>query len=465
MELLAHNFSAEFARSADLAKGVARSDEASAKPLIAFRDAEQMSLMVRATAFVFADPHTRALHDVIERVAPSEATVLITGETGTGKELVARHVHALSRRRDAGFIAINCGAFSETLIESELFGYERGAYTGAMQGKAGWFETANGGTLFLDEIGDLPLAMQVKLLRVLQEREVVRLGARRAVPIDVRLIAATNIDLSEAVRAGRFREDLYYRLQVIALPVMPLRERSGDVLPLAHHFMATYSRRLQVDDARLSPEAERALLSYPWPGNIRELENVMHRAVLLSRAGLVTPTELNLPGWHNAPPAMLQPAATHYAPPPARPADAAVPDLAPGAAYVSGGQPFAPGPAAGDSQTPGFGAAHASGAPSFPPGAAYASGGAMPSSGPAGAVSAAEAFGAAVVNVPANAAFHRAWQTLLASGEPIEFEALQQELVLAAWEHCQRNQVRAAKLLNISRNILRTYLKKAEAIV
>jgi len=410
MELLAHNFSAEFARSANLAKGQAED----AKPLIAFRDAEQMSLMVRATAFVFADPNTRALHDVIERVAPSEATVLITGETGTGKELVARHVHALSHRRNAGFVAINCGAFSETLIESELFGYERGAYTGAMQGKAGWFETANGGTLFLDEIGDLPLAMQVKLLRVLQEREVVRLGARRPVPIDVRLIAATNIDLSEAVRAGRFREDLYYRLQVIALPVMPLRERSGDVLPLAHHFMATYARRLQVDDARLAPEAERALLSYPWPGNIRELENVMHRAVLLSRAGLVTPAELNLPGWHSAPRATIQPAA---------PADAK-PGTAPGA-----------------------------GAPR------------LSTTVGTGDVAAAVTAAVTAPGTPASEVFQRAWQSLLASGEPIAFEALQQELVLVAWEHCQRNQVRAAKLLNISRNILRTYLKKAEAIV
>ncbi|NGZ87331.1 sigma-54 interaction domain-containing protein [Duganella aceris] len=392
MELLAHNFSAEFARSANLAKG----DQDAAKPLIAFRDAEQLSLMIRATAFVFADPHSRALHDVIERVAPSEATVLITGETGTGKELVARHVHGLSQRRDKGFIAINCGAFSETLIESELFGYERGAYTGALQGKAGWFETANGGTLFLDEIGDLPLAMQVKLLRVLQEREVVRLGARKPVPIDVRLIAATNIDLSAAVRAGRFREDLYYRLQVIALPVMPLRERSGDVLPLAHHFLATYARRLQVDDARLTPDAERALLSYPWPGNIRELENVMHRAVLLSCAGLVTPAELSLSGWHSAPPSPDTAAAP--APAPAAPAQT-VATIAP--------------PAVAD----------------------------------------------------AAAAFHAAWQALLASGQTIEFEALQQELVLAAWESCQRNQVRAAKHLNISRNILRTYLKKAEAIV
>ena len=404
MELLAHNFSAEFARSANLAKGV----EDAEKPLIAFRDAEQMSLMVRATAFVFADPHSRALHNVIERIAPSDATVLVTGETGTGKELVARHVHALSRRRDAGFVAINCGAFSETLIESELFGYERGAYTGALQGKAGWFETANGGTLFLDEIGDMPVALQVKLLRVLQEREVVRLGARRPVPIDVRLIAATNIDLSEAVRAGRFREDLYYRLQVIALPVMPLRERSGDVLPLAQHFLSTYSRRLQVDDARLAPEAERALLAYPWPGNIRELENVMHRAVLLSRHGLVTPAELNLPGWHNAP--MMT------SPPPMAPA------ITPSAATAA-----------------------------FPATAPPPSPALSPQAEPAPQASALQAF-------------QHAWQALLVSDEDIAFEALQQELVLAAWEHSQRNQVRAAKRLNLSRNILRTYLKKAEAI-
>ncbi len=408
MELLAQHFSDQFARSASLAKG----DQDAAQPLIAFRDAAQLSLMIRATAFVFADPHSRALHEVIERVAPSDATVLVTGETGTGKELVARHVHALSRRRDAGFVAINCGAFSETLIESELFGYERGAFTGAVQGKAGWFETANGGTLFLDEIGDLPLAMQVKLLRVLQEREVVRLGARKPVPIDVRLIAATNIDLSEAVRAGRFREDLYYRLQVIALPVRPLRERSGDVLPLAHHFLDTYARRLQVDDVRLTPDAERALLSYPWPGNIRELENVIHRAVLLSRAGMITSTELNLPGWHDLPPARA-----------AAPAPVAAPATAPA------------------------------------PVAAPAAWGAPPAG-----YSAAPAPAPVAAPVSAGEGLRQAWRALLESSEEIEFEALQQELVLAAWEHCQRNQVRAAKRLNLSRNILRTHLKKADAI-
>ena len=162
--------------------------------------------------------------------------------------MIARHVHGLSGRAEQTFVAINCGAFSETLVESELFGYEKGAFTGAQQGKPGWFETASGGTLFLDEIGDLPLAMQVKLLRVLQEREVVRLGARRAIPIDVRLIAATNVDLAEAVRAGRFREDLYYRLQVIGLPLRPLRERPGDIMPLTRHFMAIYAQRLHLGE-------------------------------------------------------------------------------------------------------------------------------------------------------------------------------------------------------------------------
>ncbi|MRW90679.1 AAA domain-containing protein [Duganella sp. FT80W] len=463
MELLAQNFLNEFARSANLAKG----DDDAAKPLIAFRDAAQLSLMIRATAFVFADPHSRALHDVIERVAPSDATVLVTGETGTGKELVARHVHALSNRRDAGFVAINCGAFSETLIESELFGYERGAFTGAVQGKAGWFETANGGTLFLDEIGDLPLAMQVKLLRVLQEREVVRLGARKPVPIDVRLIAATNIDLSEAVRAGRFREDLYYRLQVIALPVRPLRERSGDVLPLAHHFLGTYARRLQVDDVRLSPEAERALLSYPWPGNIRELENVIHRAVLLSRAGMITSAELNLPGWHSAP---AYPVA---APPNAASPAAAQPQQWAGAPSHSGPQHAS---LAASVAAP-YAAAHAAHQAAWPatalPGAsavpdAHAALAATGGHGGTGGIGPAGALPAASPDEPAHGtagqALRQAWQTLLASGETIEFEALQQDLVLAAWEHCQRNQVRAAKRLNLSRNILRTYLKKADAI-
>jgi len=411
MELLAHNFRNDFIRGANLAKGTG----ADAQPLIAFRDATQLSLIIRATAFVFADPRSRALHDVIARIAPSDATVLITGETGTGKELVARHVHAMSNRSNAKFVAINCGAFSETLIESELFGYERGAFTGALQGKAGWFETANGGTLFLDEIGDLPLAMQVKLLRVLQEREVVRLGARLAVPINVRLIAATNIDLSAAVRAGRFREDLYYRLQVISLPVSPLRERRGDILPLAQHFLTTYARRLQVDQVRLSADAEQALLAYPWPGNIRELENIIHRAVLLSRAGYITPAELNLPGWHNA-----------------------GQSISTAAGQSASNSPY-PGSQCGNSPEP---------AAAWP--------------ATANCAEAAPALRPPLQD--AEAALLQAWQTLLQSDQAIDFEVLQQQLVLAAWEHSQRNQVRAAKRLNLSRNVLRTFLKRAQVI-
>lgn len=235
----------------------------------------------RATAQVFADPRSLALLERIQLVAPSDANVLIVGETGTGKELVARHVHHLSHRRDAPFIAVNCGALSESLVESELFGHEKGAFTGALSAKPGWFEAAQGGTLFLDEIGDLPLPMQVKLLRVLQEREVVRLGARRSIPVDVRVVAATNVHLRDAVVAGRFREDLYYRLNVVQLGVPALRERPGDILPLAHHFMRTYRERIGHGARDLDEAAQRKLSAYSWPGNIRELENVVHHALLV----------------------------------------------------------------------------------------------------------------------------------------------------------------------------------------
>src|SRR4051812_31770352 len=186
----------------------------------------------RAKAMVFEDPRSAALRARIERLAPSEATVLVIGETGTGKEIVARHIHALSRRADRPFLAVNCGAFAESLIESELFGHERGAFTGAVADKRGWFEAAHGGTLFLDEVGDLSPGAQAKLLRVLQEREVVRLGSHRTIPVDVRLVAATNVELAGAVAAGRFRLDLLYRLAVAQLTIAPLRERPLDILPL-----------------------------------------------------------------------------------------------------------------------------------------------------------------------------------------------------------------------------------------
>jgi transcriptional regulator with PAS, ATPase and Fis domain len=241
----------------------------------------------RARALVFSDPKSRAMLPLIDKVAPSEANILIVGETGTGKELVARFVHDRSNRARAPFVAVNCGAFNETLIESELFGYERGAFTGAQGTRAGWFEEANGGTLFLDEIGELPIGLQVKLLRVLQEREVVRLGSRTPIPLDIRIVAATNVDLQDAVDAGTFRSDLFYRLQVVALPLLPLRERRGDILPLAQHFLNLYGERLQAGRLELTPAAAEALVGYAWPGNIRELENAIHRATLICQDGRI----------------------------------------------------------------------------------------------------------------------------------------------------------------------------------
>jgi sigma-54-specific transcriptional regulator len=263
-------------------------------PVLTLPNAGTLALSVRAKALVFDDPLSRALLDRIRQIAPSDATALIVGETGTGKEIVARHLHELGARRGRPFVAVNCGALSETLVESELFGHERGAFTGAVTAKQGWFESAEGGTLFLDEIGDLPPATQVKLLRVLQEREVVRVGARTPTPIDVRLVAATNVDLAQAVRAGKFREDLYYRLNVAVLDLPPLRDRPGDVMPLVRHFLGVYRQRLGAGEVVLEAAAEVRLLSHAWPGNIRELENVIHHALLVCRDGRVTTDDLHL---------------------------------------------------------------------------------------------------------------------------------------------------------------------------
>jgi transcriptional regulator with GAF, ATPase, and Fis domain len=274
-------------------------------------NADALALSVRAKALVFDDARSQALLQRIRRIAPSDATALIVGETGTGKEIVARHLHELSARRARPFVAVNCGALSETLVESELFGHERGAFTGAVGARQGWFESAQGGTLFLDEIGDLPAATQVKLLRVLQEREVVRVGARAATPIDVRLVAATNVDLEQAVRAGKFREDLYYRLNVAVLALPPLRDRPGDVLPLARHFLGVYRQRLGLGEVGFGAGAEACLLSHGWPGNIRELENVIHHALLICCDNLITVEDLRLgaPGAVVRPPAVRATAA------------------------------------------------------------------------------------------------------------------------------------------------------------
>jgi sigma-54-specific transcriptional regulator len=340
--------------------------------LLTFPDPQQISLSIRASALIFADPESQKLLSLIERVAPSDATVYIKGETGTGKELVARHVHSLSGRSGGPFAAINCGAFSETLVESELFGYERGAFTGAIGAKSGWFESANGGTLFLDEIGDLPLSTQVKLLRVLQEREIVRIGSRKPTPIDVRLIAATNVNLEEAVQAGRFREDLYYRINVVPIQLAPLRERPGDILPLVRHFLSIYKDRLHTRVPELHPDALNLLHAYPWPGNIRELENTIHRALLVCDGSVLRPSHLNLP-------------------------------------LIQSGNPLRAENAANSaSDTP---------------------------------------------------QLENIFTQLFEQGHEELHELVQRKLILQAYEHSRQNQVQAAKLLGISRNVMRTQLK------
>ncbi|WP_368926223.1 aliphatic sulfonate ABC transporter substrate-binding protein [Serratia marcescens] len=243
---------------------------------------------------VLIDPASLALQSVLDRLAPTDATVLIVGETGTGKEVVARYLHHHSARRHRPFLAVNCGALTESLAEAELFGHEKGAFTGAVGTHQGWFEAAEGGTLLLDEIGELNLSLQVKLLRVLQEREITRVGSRKPLKIDVRVIAATHVDLAGAIRQRRFREDLYYRLNVAAVTLPPLRQRPEDIPALTRHFLALYARRLGRPPLQLTVEAQQALLDYPWPGNVRELENTLHNAVLLSQEGPIAPQQLRL---------------------------------------------------------------------------------------------------------------------------------------------------------------------------
>ena len=339
-------------------------------------------LSIRAKALLFHDPRSIELLEHVERIARSEASVLIIGDTGTGKELIARHLHTRSGRRGP-FVAVNCGAFSENLIDAELFGHESGAFTGASQSRAGWFEAANGGTLFLDEIGDLPLSLQVKLLRVLQERQVVRLGSRKPIALDVRLVAATNVDLRQAVEAQRFRADLYYRLNVAPVTLPPLRERTGDILPLARHFMGIYAPRLGLDHVTLAPDTEAALLAYAWPGNIRELENVVHFALVICREAVVQPGDLRL--------------VPHTMAPQASPAP----------------QPSNPG-------TP------------VPPAAA---------------------------NGPYDE-LQGALRRLIETGDRNLFHAVSETLVRTAFHHDHDNQVRAARTLGITRNTLRTFLKR-----
>ena len=327
-----------------------------------------------AEALFGNSPAIQQARTMIERVARSQAPVYISGESGSGKELAASLIHRLGARREKSFIAVNCGAIPETLMESEFFGHRKGAFTGAESDRDGFFQAADGGTLFLDEVGDLPLAMQVKLLRVLQERQVVRLGSRKPIPVDVRLVAATNVNLEKAVQAGHFRLDLYYRLNVAPVELPPLRERPGDILPLVEYFIDFYRQRLDIPTPRLSQEAAAELVAYHWPGNIRELENVVHFALIVCQNGVVNPGDLRLPGFALSPPG-------------------ATPD----------------------------------------PGGSHADGFATVRAG---------------------------LRRLLDEDTPEVYERIEQLLFTTAFEYCRENQVRTAKQLGISRNILRTQLKR-----
>lgn len=250
-----------------------------------------------ASAGVIAsDPASRDMFAMAQRVAQTDATVLLTGESGVGKEVVARFIHRNSARRDGPFVAINCAAIPDSLLEATLFGYEKGAFTGAQQAQAGKFEQAQDGTLLLDEVTEMPMALQAKLLRVLQEREVERVGGRKPISLDIRVLATTNRDLAGEVAAGRFREDLYYRLSVFPLAWCPLRERPGDILQLAERLLTRHVAKMKHAPVRLSPQARACLQAYPWPGNVRELDNALQRALILQQGGVIEAADFCLAG-------------------------------------------------------------------------------------------------------------------------------------------------------------------------
>ena len=252
----------------------------------------QLQEKYKITSVVSNSPKMAEVISIAARVAESKATVLITGESGTGKEVLAKSIHYLSSRKDKPFVAVNISALSSNLIESELFGHEKGSFTGAERMKKGWFELADKGTIFLDEIGDTPPAAQVKLLRVLQEQKIERVGSTESMGIDVRVIAATNQDLEKKMQAGEFREDLYYRLNIVSIKIPALRERKEDILPLIELFITKYSKENEKQNLEISKEAFDMLLKYNYPGNVRELENIIERAVVLSRGNIITVNDM-----------------------------------------------------------------------------------------------------------------------------------------------------------------------------
>jgi len=284
----AYDFLTKPVRRADVVRVVSRAMEKHNLLAENRRLREELAGRRHANPLVGSSPAMRRVLDLIDQVAPSTATVLITGPSGTGKELVAHRIHQQSVRSRRPFIKLNCAALPETLLESELFGYEEGAFTGATRSKAGRFELADGGTLLLDEIGDLPLAIQPKLLRVLQDGEFERLGSTKTTRVDVRLLASTNLDIDAATKSGRFREDLFYRLNVIRIDLPSLASRRDDIPLLAQHFVRLYAAKNNKLIDGLSPDALSILMNYPWPGNVRELENAIERAIVLTHSRQLT---------------------------------------------------------------------------------------------------------------------------------------------------------------------------------
>mgnify|MGYP003639926422 FL=1 len=263
-------------------------------------DAELIAAVIAAVArdsaeFLFRDPAMERVVKMADQIAGSDASILITGESGTGKEVIAKYVHARSKRANKPFISINCAAIPEALLESELFGHEKGSFTGAIARRIGKFEEASGGTLLLDEISEMDVRLQSKLLRAIQERLIDRVGGTKPVPVDIRILATSNRNLSEAVREGSFREDLLFRLNVVNLKLPALRDRPGDIAALSEHFVDKYAKANGLPSRVLSPDARAALLKAPWPGNVRELENTLHRAVLLSSGDVIGPDAIVLP--------------------------------------------------------------------------------------------------------------------------------------------------------------------------
>ncbi|HTO27427.1 MAG TPA: sigma-54 dependent transcriptional regulator, partial [Devosia sp.] len=263
-------------------------------------DAELIAAVIAAVTresseFLFRDPAMERVVRMADQIAGSDASILITGESGTGKEVIAKYVHSRSKRANKPFISVNCAAIPEALLESELFGHEKGAFTGAIARRIGKFEEASGGTLLLDEISEMDVRLQSKLLRAIQERVIDRVGGGKPVPVDIRILATSNRNLNEAVREGSFREDLLFRLNVVNLKLPALRDRPGDIAALSEHFVAKYAKANGLPPRELSPEARAALLKAPWPGNVRELENTLHRAVLLSSGDIIGPDAIVLP--------------------------------------------------------------------------------------------------------------------------------------------------------------------------